>query len=49
MDEHTMTAEKVLVVEDVAELRRALATVLQRAGYEVIAVPDVEEALRAFH
>ncbi|NQU97483.1 MAG: response regulator transcription factor [Chloroflexi bacterium] len=49
MDEHTKGAQKVLVVEDVAELRRALATALVRAGYEVIAVPDGEEALRAFH
>jgi len=49
MDEHTKGAQKVLVVEDVAELRRALATALERAGYEVIAVPDGEEALRAFH
>ena len=49
MDEHTIAAQKILVVEDVAELRRALATALERAGYEVIAVPDGEEALRAFH
>ncbi len=44
-----MAAQKVLVVEDVAELRQALGTALERAGYEVIAVPDGEEALRTFH
>jgi len=44
-----MASEKVLVVEDIAELRLALTTTLERAGYEVCAVPDGEEALRAFH
>jgi len=45
----TSPEEKVLVVEDVAELRLALTTTLERAGYEVRAVADGEEALRAFH
>ena len=44
-----MANEKILVVEDVAELRLALTTTLERAGYEVCAVPDGEEALPAFH
>ena len=44
-----MVNEKVLIVEDVAELRLALTTTFERAGYEVRAVADGEEALRAFH
>ena len=44
-----MADEKVLVVEDIDELRSALTTTLERAGYEVCAVSDGDKALRAFH
>ena len=40
--------QKVLVVEDETNLRKVLATMLRRTGYEVVVAADGEEGLGAF-
>lgn len=40
-------SERILLVEDDRRVRRATALALEQAGYEVVEVPDGEEALRA--
>src|SRR5690349_4893712 len=40
--------EKILVIDDQAEVRDFLATVLDRAGFEVVKGPDGEKALKRF-
>jgi len=39
-------SERILLVEDDRRVRRATALALEQAGYEVLEVPDGEEALR---
>lgn len=40
-----MSNKSVLIVEDEQKIRKALATALQRAGYDVIEAPDGLEGL----
>jgi DNA-binding NtrC family response regulator len=40
--------DKILVIDDQAEVRDYLATVLERAGFEVAKEPDGEKALKRF-
>jgi DNA-binding NtrC family response regulator len=43
-----MSARTILVADDEEPLRRALRTVLERAGYNVVTAEDGAEALRLF-
>src|SRR5271156_3278884 len=40
--------EKILVVDDQAEVRDHVGSVLERAGFEVVKEPDGEKALKRF-
>jgi DNA-binding response OmpR family regulator len=44
-----VAGERVLVVDDDADVRELTSTLLRRAGYEVVEAPDGREALRCLY